>query len=110
MYQKICNKLLAWIEALRDKALEPKIVVRKEFSHVRFAQEALQKLLDEYEFNSVLDVGSGEGLHAEIFKAHRKEVTAIDFGEPIYAGFDCSQVSLIKLGNNISVIMKKKLS
>ena len=110
MDQKICNKLTAWIDALRDKALELKIVVGKEFSNFSFTQEASQKITDEYEFNTVLDVGSGEGLHAEIFKAHRKEVTAIDFGEPIYAGFDCSQVSLIKLGNNISVITKKKFS
>ncbi|WP_082634792.1 class I SAM-dependent methyltransferase [Aeromonas schubertii] len=49
------------------------------------AGQAMQKLLDEYVFKSVLDVGAGEGLHSNIFSAHGKEVTAVDLGGSIYA-------------------------
>jgi SAM-dependent methyltransferase len=32
----------------------------------------------------VLDVGSGEGAHAELFASHGKQVTAIDYGKSVY--------------------------
>lgn len=44
------------------------------------ASEALYKLLNEYEFQTVLDIGSGQGFHAEEFKRHGKEVTTISLG------------------------------
>ncbi len=40
----------------------------------------MQKLLDEFEFDSVLDIGSGEGEHARLFARHGKRVTCIDQG------------------------------
>ena len=45
---------------------------------------AINKLLKEYQFNSVLDVGSGQGLHSEIFNKYGKNVTAIDIGSSNY--------------------------
>lgn len=49
--------------------------------------EALEKLLNEYDFNTVLDVGSGDGRHADIFKQAGKEVTTLDIaGKPDILG------------------------
>lgn len=49
-----------------------------------FAAESLQKLLAEFEFETVLDVGCGAGEQAEVFLNHGKKVTAIDYGESVY--------------------------
>lgn len=45
---------------------------------------ALYKLLSEYEFATVLDIGSGAGDHAAIMAAAGKQVTAIDYGNSFY--------------------------
>ena len=58
-------------------------VVREEFSSLT-SSVALQKLLDDYEFDSVLDIGAGELLHSQIFANYGKSVTAIDLGTSIY--------------------------
>lgn len=42
------------------------------------ADEALNKLLSEYAFQTVLDIGCGSGEHTEVFRAAGKSVTAID--------------------------------
>lgn len=42
------------------------------------AAYALQKLLLEYRFTTVLDIGCGDGGHSEAFRAAGKEVTSID--------------------------------
>ncbi|HDX8614717.1 TPA: class I SAM-dependent methyltransferase [Aeromonas dhakensis] len=49
------------------------------------AGQAMQKLLDDYVFESVLDLGAGEGLHSNILSAHGKKVTAVDLGGSIYS-------------------------
>ena len=47
--------------------------------------EAIRKLcLGEFNFKTVLDVGSGEGLHADAFLYYKKKVTAVDFGTSKY--------------------------
>lgn len=58
--------------------------VRAEFAHLATGGAALQKLLDEYEFKTVLDVGSGAGEHSEVFLNHGKTVTAVDYGRSKY--------------------------
>jgi SAM-dependent methyltransferase len=45
---------------------------------------ALESVLDHCDFQTVLDVGSGAGKHADIFEANGKHVTAIDFGVSVY--------------------------
>jgi len=37
------------------------------------------KLLNDYEFKTILDVGAGAGRHADIFLNSGKHVTAIDY-------------------------------
>lgn len=49
-----------------------------------FAGYTLGVLLRHFEFETVLDIGSGEGLHADVFERHGKRVTAVDFGRSIY--------------------------
>lgn len=46
--------------------------------------DALQFILRNYAFESVLDIGCGNGIHSDIFMHHGKKVTAIDYGESIY--------------------------
>ncbi|MBS4041253.1 MAG: class I SAM-dependent methyltransferase [Flavobacteriales bacterium] len=54
------------------------------FDQVPFAGETLQYVIKNYEFEDVLDVGSGEGKHSDIFKLFNKNVTSIDFGKSVY--------------------------
>ena len=67
------------------------------FSHLPFSgRHAMQKLLREFKFNSILDIGSGQGLHAALLKDHNKQVSTIDYGASEYfkeasgAAFDSS--------------------
>lgn len=52
---------------------------------VNLSGQALKKLLKDYEFETVLDIGSGAGKHAKILSENQKIVTALDFGTSIYA-------------------------
>jgi SAM-dependent methyltransferase len=49
-----------------------------------FAAEAVQKLIDDFEFETLLDVGCGAGHQANAFLNAGKKVTAIDYGESVY--------------------------
>ena len=50
------------------------------------ADEAIEKLVNDEDisFETVLDVGSGQGLHSDYFLSHGKKVTAVDFGTSEY--------------------------
>jgi len=48
------------------------------------ADKALDKLINEYEFQTVLDIGCGEGVHSDIFLENKKNVIAIDYGHSPY--------------------------
>ena len=54
------------------------------FSGLEFASACLQKIIQDCCFHNVLDIGSGEGVHAEIFRNHGKSVTEVDFGKSCY--------------------------
>ena len=43
--------------------------------------KVIDKLIHEYEFNTVLDIGCGKGLHSKIFKLVDKDVTGVDICE-----------------------------
>lgn len=49
-----------------------------------FGKDAIEKLIQDYKFDTVLDIGCGEGLHSEIFKSHGKTVTSLDYGKSPY--------------------------
>ncbi len=65
----------------RDDLPEP---IPEPFSRATFANRALQKLLSDYAFETVLDIGCGEGQQAAILLAHGKTVTAFDYGKSPY--------------------------
>jgi SAM-dependent methyltransferase len=48
------------------------------------AQEALYALLHNFDFNSVLDIGCGEGWHATRLLQYGKKVTCVDLGNSCY--------------------------
>lgn len=43
------------------------------------ADQAIFKLIKDYDFETVLDVGFGKGEHAEFFRKFGKDVTTVDF-------------------------------
>ncbi|MCG3126771.1 MAG: Ubiquinone biosynthesis O-methyltransferase [Phycisphaerae bacterium] len=59
-------------------------VFRSPFREILGGGFALQTLLDHFDFESVLDVGCGGGVHAALFSQHGKRVTAIDYGGSKY--------------------------
>ncbi len=76
--------------------MKPKtIIIREEFAELERESRskglpmlgllALQKLLEEYKFETILDVGAGSGLHTKMFLKYGKSVTAIDFGKSRFA-------------------------
>lgn len=58
--------------------------LQKEFEGL-FGSRCLQALLDNFEFHTVLDIGSGAGEHSAILSNHGKDVTSIDIGKSLYA-------------------------
>ncbi|MEP1385364.1 MAG: methyltransferase domain-containing protein [Paraglaciecola sp.] len=55
-----------------------------EFKQLQFSGQGMQKLLTSYDFETVLDIGSGAGHHTDLFIKHDKQVTALDYGKSIY--------------------------
>lgn len=64
------------IPTCQDQEVLPSI--QPPFSDVAFANHALQKMICDYEFETVLDIGSGGGDHAQVFRSFGKQVTAVD--------------------------------
>jgi SAM-dependent methyltransferase len=58
--------------------------ISSQYSLTMFSDQAIEKLLSKYKFNTVLDIGCGDGQHSEVFINAGKKVTAIDYGESIY--------------------------
>ncbi len=82
------------------------------------AEAAIRRLLDRHEFGTVLDVGSGPGLHAQVFRAAGKLVTTTDlrapcdvpgdFADLAFGAFDvvwCSHV--LEHQRNVGVFLEK---
>ena len=56
----------------------------EQFLNNSFGSEALVKITKEYDFQTVLDIGSGAGTHADFLESHGKKVTRLDFGKSVY--------------------------
>lgn len=50
----------------------------------QFAGLALWRVLADYDFETVLDVGGGAGEHGTVFHAFGKHVTSVDYGKSVY--------------------------
>ncbi len=58
--------------------------VEAPYNELPFAGETLKKIITDYDFLTVLDIGSGEGKHSDMFRSKNKKVTSIDFGKSVY--------------------------
>lgn len=83
-YSRMSRALEKKVQRSERRFLEEKIPLEKEFRALKNGAFALKKLIHEFEFETVLDVGSGAGHHADILLSHQKAVTAIDYGKSIY--------------------------
>ena len=54
------------------------------YDKVKFGDLSIERLLRDYTFQTVLDIGCGEGKHSDLFLDAGKDVTAIDYGESPY--------------------------
>jgi len=54
-----------------------------EFRYIK-SGVGLEYLLKNYDFNTVLDIGAGEGLHSDILKKYNKVVRPLDYGKSPY--------------------------
>lgn len=57
-----------------------RIGVRPEFAHLMHSSLILQEIVERFAFSTVLDVGSGAGLHAAAMRSVGKQVTEVDLG------------------------------
>ncbi|BDG72001.1 hypothetical protein Rmf_19300 [Roseomonas fluvialis] len=64
--------------------MRPQPPIADEYRECGLAASALQRLIERYSFDTVLDVGSGAGRHARVLAAHGKTVTKMDFGVSVY--------------------------
>lgn len=71
-------------ECSKTSILDDLPQLRSPFCDVPFAGQALQKLIDDYEFKTVLDIGAGGLEHSLVFALMGKKVTAVDYGNSIY--------------------------
>jgi len=82
-------------ETPRFNKTDRKQGLRKEFhfllKHLGDGALCIQTLLDQYEFETVADIGTGVGWHTDIFRRHNKNVTAIELGEVPKIKFGDSQ-------------------
>lgn len=76
-------------------------------NNIQFSKFALVKLLTEYTFDNILDIGSGSGEHSLVFKKFKKKVTAIDFGKSIYFNRHSSSIEFME-GNYLDINFSKK--
>jgi len=97
------NRIKGWYKRFKDESLLElfRIILRKiasdkpressyvpylrgEFAGLELGSQGMQKLIDDFTFDTILDIGCGEGLHSDIFIEHNKKVTSIDYGDSIY--------------------------
>jgi SAM-dependent methyltransferase len=69
-------------------------LIKEEFKGIR-SYAGIQKLLENFEFNTVLDIGCGDGQHSDLFLKYNKTVTAIDYGKSKYFEKNKSKIETI---------------
>lgn len=60
------------------------------------SQDAIEFLIKNYNFNTVLDVGSGGCGHADLFTKNNKKVTCIDIGNSVYYKAKKNNIEIVK--------------
>lgn len=85
-----------------------------------WATDAIEKLIKDFRFDTVLDVGCGNGDHSEYFKLNHKDVTSTDYDSKytnciigdynnlVFGQFDCIWVShVLEHQLNVNNFLKK---
>jgi SAM-dependent methyltransferase len=85
-----------------------------------WAEDAIKKLVADHKFESVLDIGCGDGSHSDYFKSHNKQVTSTDYNSRYpgcvvgdyntikFTQFDCVWVShVLEHQLNVNLFLKK---
>lgn len=55
-----------------------------EFNAAGLAGAAMEKLIKEFDFETIVDIGAGAQLHSKLLSKHGKKVTAVDLGTSEY--------------------------
>jgi SAM-dependent methyltransferase len=87
-----------------QKSKKKNINLPHEYQRLQFSNHALFKLINEYNFKTCLDIGSGEGLHTKILLEKNKIVTSIDLG---FSSYNKGNYKFIK-GDFINYNFKNK--
>ena len=58
--------------------------VKYKYSQYIPGELAMKKMVDDFIFNSVIDIGCGEGAASKFFTEHGKCVTACDYGRSVH--------------------------
>lgn len=78
------TKITSGESSLEKQKLNLNGNVESPFDDLPFAGETLKKFITDFNFQTVLDIGSGEGKHSDMLQMKGKKVTSIDFGKSIY--------------------------
>jgi len=108
------NRVKRWFKRYKEESLAElfRIVLRKiasdkpkesrytpflrdDFVNLELGSHGMQKLLDDYEFDTILDIGCGDGVHSNIFIENNKKVTSIDYGNSIYFKENKNKISAV---------------
>ena len=108
------NRIKGWFKRCKEESLVElfRIVLRKiasdkpkessytpflrdDFVNLELGSHGMQKLIDDYVFETILDIGCGEGVHSDIFIENNKKVTSIDYGDSIYFKENKNKISAV---------------
>ena len=108
------NRIKGWFKRCKEESLVElfRIILRKiasdkpkessytpflrdDFVNLELGSHGMQKLIDDYVFETILDIGCGEGVHSDIFVENNKKVTSVDYGDSIYFKENKNKISVV---------------
>ena len=82
------------------------LILTRKIGFLSTSSKGVAKLLKDYSFKTVLDVGSGAGEHASVLREAGKIVDTVDFGTSFYAKQRKDEISF--LGDFLEIDFEKK--
>jgi SAM-dependent methyltransferase len=89
MTLRLINKIIRKFNLSIEKSTSPitlslNDIAEEPYNKAPFSGRGLKKFIEDFEFNTVLDIGAGQGIHSEILLNAKKHVTSLDFGTSVY--------------------------